>query len=147
MIDRNEEIFWERIVYAKTYTQLSAEYDLSMARLRQIVEKQRRKFSRKLKELESLKEIAIIASSSHMKTVKKINSVFNISDDEVDGEAMKIDNLDFSVRTRNCLKSEGIDNISDLMNYSDKDLLRIPNFGKYSLNEIKEKLEVFENES
>jgi DNA-directed RNA polymerase subunit alpha len=52
----------------------------------------------------------------------------------------KIEELDFSVRTYNCLKKERIDTIGELLTLSEKSLLEIRNLGSKSLNEIKEKL-------
>ena len=58
------------------------------------------------------------------------------------GEGMeaKIEELDFSVRTYNCLKKEHIDTIGALVELSEKALLEIRNLGSKSLNEIKDKL-------
>lgn len=46
----------------------------------------------------------------------------------------------FSTRTRHCLENEGITSINDLLNMTDIDLLKIKNFGRKSLNEIKKVL-------
>lgn len=51
-----------------------------------------------------------------------------------------IDDLELSVRSNNCLKSENIFLISDLVQRSEKDLLKTPNLGKKSLTEIKDVL-------
>jgi DNA-directed RNA polymerase subunit alpha len=53
----------------------------------------------------------------------------------------RIEELDFSVRTYNCLKKANILTIQDLVQLSEADLLNIRNFGKKSLMEVKEKLE------
>jgi DNA-directed RNA polymerase alpha subunit len=45
-----------------------------------------------------------------------------------------------SVRTYNCLKNDGIRYIGELVQKSEDELLRTPNFGRKSLNEIKEVL-------
>jgi DNA-directed RNA polymerase subunit alpha len=52
----------------------------------------------------------------------------------------RIDDLDFSVRTYNCLKRENIETLEDLVRRTDHDLMNIRNFGKKSLTEVKEKL-------
>jgi DNA-directed RNA polymerase subunit alpha len=52
----------------------------------------------------------------------------------------RIEELDFSVRTYNCLKKANIVSISELVQYSETDLMNIRNFGKKSLSEVKEKL-------
>ena len=52
----------------------------------------------------------------------------------------RIEELDFSVRTYNCLKKANILTIGELVQYSETDLMNIRNFGKKSLMEVKEKL-------
>ena len=51
-----------------------------------------------------------------------------------------IENLDFSVRTSNCLRREGIGTVGELIQRTDSDLMAIRNFGRKSLVEVKEKL-------
>lgn len=51
-----------------------------------------------------------------------------------------IDDLELTVRTANALKAEGIYYIGDLVQRSEQDLMRTPNVGKKSLQEIKERL-------
>lgn len=53
----------------------------------------------------------------------------------------KIEELDFTVRTYNCLKKEGINTIGELVQFSQRALLEIRNLGQKSLTEIIEKLE------
>jgi len=48
-----------------------------------------------------------------------------------------VDDLELTVRSANCLKAENINYIGDLVQRSEVDLLRTPNLGKKSLNEIK----------
>lgn len=52
----------------------------------------------------------------------------------------RIEELDFSVRTYNCLKKANVLTISDLLQISEQELMQIRNFGKKSLTEVKEKL-------
>ncbi len=52
-----------------------------------------------------------------------------------------VDDLELTVRSANCLKAENIYYIGDLLQRSEVDLLKTPNLGKKSLNEIKEVLE------
>ena len=48
----------------------------------------------------------------------------------------KVDELELSVRSANCLKAENIHYIGDLVTRMESDLLRTPNLGKKSLTEI-----------
>jgi DNA-directed RNA polymerase subunit alpha len=48
--------------------------------------------------------------------------------------------LDLSVRSKNCLDSENILTIRELVTMSEQDLLKVRNFGKTSLKEVKNKL-------
>lgn len=50
----------------------------------------------------------------------------------------RIDDLEFSVRTRNCFKNAGIETVFDLLGKTERELLSIPNFGVRSLAEVKE---------
>jgi DNA-directed RNA polymerase subunit alpha len=49
----------------------------------------------------------------------------------------KVDELELSVRSANCLKNENIFYIGDLIQRSENDMLKTPNFGRKSLNEIR----------
>ena len=51
-----------------------------------------------------------------------------------------VDDLELTVRSANCLKAENINNIGDLVRRTEVELLKTPNLGKKSLNEIKEVL-------
>ena len=52
----------------------------------------------------------------------------------------KVDDLELSVRSMNCLKNDNIIYIGDLVQKTEPEMLRTPNFGRKSLNEIKEVL-------
>jgi len=56
------------------------------------------------------------------------------------GLLKKVDELELSVRSANCLKNDNIVYIGDLIQKSESEMLRTPNFGRKSLNEIKEVL-------
>ena len=53
---------------------------------------------------------------------------------------IRIEELDFSVRTYNCLKKANILTVPDLVHYTENDLMQIRNFGRKSLTEVREKL-------
>ncbi|MFA5075607.1 MAG: DNA-directed RNA polymerase subunit alpha [Candidatus Babeliales bacterium] len=54
-----------------------------------------------------------------------------------------IDELEFSVRSHNCLISAGVKRVIDLVNLTEDDLLKVKNFGRKSLREVKEILGAF----
>lgn len=54
-----------------------------------------------------------------------------------------VEELEFSVRALNCFKNEGIRTVRDLVVLPEAELLRVPNFGRRTLREVKEILAVF----
>src|SRR5271166_6055139 len=50
--------------------------------------------------------------------------------------AQRLDDIDLSVRSSNCLKNINIEYLGELVQYSAEDLLRVQNFGRKSLKEI-----------
>ncbi|MGN1398675.1 MAG: DNA-directed RNA polymerase subunit alpha [Erysipelotrichaceae bacterium] len=65
----------------------------------------------------------------------------NTADDTVKGTNMPIEDLDLTVRSYNCLKRAGIENVDELTQRTEDEMLRIRNLGKKSFKEIKEKLQ------
>ena len=53
---------------------------------------------------------------------------------------MTIAELDFSVRSFNCLKRAGINTVEDLINTSEEDMMKVRNLGRKSLEEVLAKL-------
>jgi len=63
-------------------------------------------------------------------------------EDEQSGILAKpIEDMDFTVRSYNCLKREGVQTVGDLVQKSEEDLLEIRNFGQKSIDEVKAKLD------
>lgn len=54
---------------------------------------------------------------------------------------MPIEELDFSVRSYNCLKRAGINYVEELVQKSEGDMMKVRNLGKKSLDEVKYKLD------
>ena len=50
----------------------------------------------------------------------------------------QVDDLELSVRSANCLKNAGINLIGELVQKTEAEMLKTKNFGRKSLNEIKE---------
>ena len=73
-----------------------------------------------------------------------------LANDEFDEEVLrmrqllktKLVDLDLSVRALNCLKAAEIDSLGDLVQFNRTDLLKIRNFGKKSLTELENLLEM-----
>ena len=57
---------------------------------------------------------------------------------------MTIEELDLSVRSYNCLKRAGINNVEDLTNKTEEDMMKVRNLGRKSLEEVREKLHELE---
>ncbi len=56
----------------------------------------------------------------------------------------KVDDMELSVRSANCLKNDNLRFIGDLVQKTEAEMLRTPNFGRKSLNEIKELLAMYD---
>ncbi len=54
--------------------------------------------------------------------------------------AMPIEELDLSVRPYNCLKRAGINTVGDLIQRTEEEIVAVKNFGRKSLDEVREKL-------
>src|SRR5205807_1124515 len=70
---------------------------------------------------------------------------YRTADEHVDHELerklnMSLAELELSVRATNCLESEGITTVRDLVNRTDEELLEVRNFGETTLREVKTKL-------
>ncbi len=82
-------------------------------------------------------------------TLQFIPLVFEVEEVQEDGDretllaklALKINEIELSVRSTNCLALANIETIGELVVMPESDMLRFRNFGKKSLYEIKEKLE------
>jgi len=68
--------------------------------------------------------------------VEEVESI--ASDQEI--LTMKIDELDLTVRSYNCLKKAGVESVGELAKFNMNDLLKIKNLGRKSLEEIIEKM-------
>lgn len=55
-----------------------------------------------------------------------------------------IEDLELSVRAQNCLKQHGVKRVLDLVNMPEDEVLRIKNFGRKSLNEVREAIEGYD---
>ncbi|MGG6294242.1 DNA-directed RNA polymerase subunit alpha [Leptolyngbya sp. AN02str] len=72
-------------------------------------------------------------------TIEEMKSIF--PDEEDPHSQIPIEELNLSVRAYNCLKRAQINSVSDLLDYSEEDLLEIKNFGQKSAEEVIEALQ------
>ena len=86
-------------------------------------------------------------SKPEEKEVKKGDAVVNVGESAegipVELFLKPVDELEFSVRAHNCLVSAGVKRVIDLVNLTEEDILKIKNFGRKSLREVKEILGAF----
>ncbi len=103
-----------------------------------------------------LPDEALSKSANILIKYLKVFTKFSPEDIELEGELISreekeksekekilnktIEELDFSVRSYNCLKKSNINILRDLVNYSPMEVIKIKNLGKKSLDEIKEKM-------
>lgn len=85
-----------------------------------------------------IKALCIFDKLPDKKSIEQIKDILlssnNITKDNI--HKVKIENLQFSKRTFNCLNRAGIKTLADLLCLSEDELLRIRNLGLQSLNEI-----------
>jgi len=76
----------------------------------------------------NFEEVAEVAEEPTERAASQMNEVLNRS----------VEELELSVRSYNCLKNANIQSIGDLVQKTEAEMLRTKNFGRKSLNEIKE---------
>jgi DNA-directed RNA polymerase alpha subunit len=105
-------------------------YEHTMANLRRAYER--------IREFEDLKKTNPVIRAEF----EKINSKLRAEADKEHRELQKdlLDNLTFSNRALNAMKSEGIKTISSLLKRTESDLMKITNFGALSLKDVKDTL-------
>lgn len=89
----------------------------------------------KMEELES-SEI-IIEENDEREELEEEEDIFGFPKELLD---TPIDSLDLTKRAKNCLKREKIDTLRDLLKKRPEDLLKIKNFGKKSMEEVRKEL-------
>ena len=79
-------------------------------------------------------------SVANLRVIESFRKTFPVLVGYSDHTLKKVDELELSVRSANCLKNDNIVYIGDLIQKTEAEMLRTPNFGRKSLNEIKEVL-------
>jgi len=81
-------------------------------------------------------------SSKKISIAPDLDKLLPVSSEQKAPDA-RIEELDFSVRTYNCLKKANVQTIADLVQTTEEDLMNIRNFGRKSLLEVRDKLKQF----
>ena len=77
-------------------------------------------------------------------TIKDMDILVKTDDDKQQQIlSMKIEDMDFSVRSYNCLKRANIHTVEDLIRKTEDEMLKVRNLGKKSLDEVMQKLEAY----
>jgi DNA-directed RNA polymerase alpha subunit len=124
-ISRNERIFSERLS-GRTLKSIGDEYGISAERIRVICEK----FLRKAKDYDRMKE----RLSSEVKKLKEDIRHFEL---QASG-GTSVDELPLSERTATALRAGNIKTVQQIRLMTNAELLALPNFGRKSLNELRE---------
>lgn len=156
---REKKVIEMRFVNFCILDDCAREFDVTRERIRQIEFRAIRKLSHPLRndnykmvsineyrELEHKFELANVSLSEAYKKIEQYKD--ELLDDSIDTivyadapyERVKIDELDLSIRSFNCLARRNIKYIDELANLHLEDLMKIRNLGKRSLNEITTKL-------
>jgi hypothetical protein len=114
--DRNDEIVKRYHGEDITMTQLGREFGLSAARVSLIIAKAER------------------AAEAAAKRKSVVHNYKRIED-------VPIELLDLSARSANCLYNEKCETVGDVMQRTDGELMRMPNFGRRSVREVRECIE------
>ena len=133
---RNQDILIGRISKHKTYSELAAQYDVSLSRIRQIVMRFWGKVWVRLSVFKRFNEGEIEKSISELKKIRLYNHE-KIGDILSRNYARSITEYDFSIRVFNCFRLSGIETIDQLIEKTEKDLFKIRNLGKKSIREVK----------
>ena len=93
----------------------------------------------------SLIECGVIRTPARAPLAARLKDIFDGVSDTVDVELerklnMSLAELELSVRATNCLESEGISTVRDLVMRTEDELLEVRNFGETTLREVKSKL-------
>ncbi len=86
-------------------------------------------------------EPAVVAHASIPEPVAPPPAAAGEEDELVQKLELPIGKMDLSVRASNCLESEGIQTIGDLVGHTEDELLKFKNFGRTSMKEVKKKLD------
>lgn len=92
-----------------------------------------------------IQQLAIFADEDKLRTKETGDGFWPEKEEAGDGrddhlDDVLIEELELGVRSYNCLKREGVETVGDLVARSEAELLNIPNFGRKSIDEVRERL-------
>lgn len=138
---REKDVLHYRYKEQLTLQVIAKKYDLTVQRIRQIEAKALRKLRspRRSDFIKTGIDIEIEKQKILEKVIKQKESTMqNMSFDRI-----RIEHLELSVRSYNCLKRAGYNTLKDLLMMSDNDFWRVRNMGAKSIEEVKEKIKQF----
>lgn len=68
------------------------------------------------------------------------NEEMEVTEEQRNPMTFTIDELEFTIRTNNCLKRHGVHTLGELCNMTENEVKKVRNLGSNSLNEVKSKL-------
>ena len=118
-----------------SYREIGDVCHLSAERIRQIVKKAERK-------LRNPTRFNFIRYG-YEGNVERLTPKYELTEEDRRADLLntEIEEMDFSVRTFNCLKRAGINTVQELTQKTEDEMIKIRNLGKKSLDEVKNKLE------
>lgn len=94
--------------------------------------------------IEVIKDITLKYNTLEGVQLMKSSDIVQNSINNIDILSIPISELEISVRTYNCLRVADIKSVGDILrHYKNRDLIRVRNFGKKSLNEVRDLLEEY----
>tara|TARA_Y100001938_G_C8077848_1_gene427245 strand:+ start:1602 stop:1898 length:297 start_codon:yes stop_codon:yes gene_type:complete len=79
---------------------------------------------------------------AHQKTILYLSmEILRLEELISKGLDISVEELELSVRSANCFRNAGIENVNDILKLSESDALKIKNFGRKNLNEIRDLFE------
>lgn len=152
--EREARIFLKSCKDGYTLEAIGLQEGITRERVRQIVAKAERRLKhpsrlailKRGKEVKELQEdVAKLTFDLYKRKLELIEQINNpntiILSKEEKLQSIKIEDLDFSVRTYSCLKRANINKLTDLLSKREEDLMKIRNFGRKSLREVNNKLD------
>lgn len=149
LTEREARLFVKIWKYGFTFEAVAKQEGVTKERIRQIVNKAVRKikhpsrlvilrFGKEVKDLQDdITKLTLELSNKKQELIEQINNPQKIVlTKEEKLESIKIEDLDLSVRAYRCLKRANINKLTDLLQKSETDLMRIRNLGRKSLKEI-----------